>query len=464
MSRSAVAGADSMSAQAPSLPDTRLHGRRLALARVGWLVLVSSALALFVASLAPYTAVLHRRCVGAAACNLAGALDAAGVRGLQADGFSLSAYAASTLILTAINALLWVGLGLLLFWRRSDDGMALLAAAALVLYPVINGSGTGGVIGALALASPAWTLPVEATTILCWTGLFLFIALFPNGRFVPRWMPWVVALFLAQGIFWTFPPVESPLNANNWPIAIPSAIGIGTFVLTICSQLYRYRRSTPVERQQIKWVVFGIVLSLLLWMGVLIAEAVVVVTLPQAAARFAPLNNALWLLTSLPLPLFIALAVLRARLWDIDVLINKALVYGSLTGLLGLGYAGLIIGLASLLRLITGQAASNPLVLVVATLAIAAVVQPVRTRLQAVIDQRFYRRKYDTRQTLNAFSATLRSELDLDQLREALETVVYTTMQPAHLSLWLRLPEPPSAEPAPSVEPRRQLPSGPSPD
>jgi hypothetical protein len=132
---------------------------------------------------------------------------------------------------------------------------------------------------------------------------------------------------------------------------------------------------------------------------------------------------------------------LRSRLWDIDILINKALVYGSLTALLALLYFGLVIGLGSLVRLFTGQVSQSPVVIVASTLAIAALFQPLRHRLQRFIDRRFYRSKYDAAKTLEAFSATLRNEVDLSQLREELVAVVQETMQPAHVSLWLRSPQ-----------------------
>ena len=128
----------------------------------------------------------------------------------------------------------------------------------------------------------------------------------------------------------------------------------------------------------------------------------------------------------------------RSRLWDIDAIINKALVYGLLTGLLAALYAGLIIGLESLAGLIAGQAAINPLVLVISTLVIYALFRPLRRRVQAIIDRRFYRRKYDAARTLAAFSATLRNEVDLATLSEHLVGVVEETMQPASVSLWLR--------------------------
>jgi hypothetical protein len=177
-------------------------------------------------------------------------------------------------------------------------------------------------------------------------------------------------------------------------------------------QIYRYRRVyTPVQRQQTKWVVFGISVGVMI---IVITEVIGGVVAPDSPYQL--LNDFFQLLLFISLPLSIGIAILRYRLWDIDAIINQALVYGSLTALLGALYAGLIIGLESLAELFL----------------------PVRRRLQAIIDQRFYRRKFDAEKTLAAFSAVLQSEIDMHALAEHLLVAVEETMQPERISLWLR--------------------------
>jgi hypothetical protein len=141
---------------------------------------------------------------------------------------------------------------------------------------------------------------------------------------------------------------------------------------------------------------------------------------------------------SLLIPLSFGIAILRYRLYDIDIIINRTLVYGSLTALLALLYIGLIVALQALVGALTGTLSQQPLVIVTSTLVIAALFQPLRRGIQNIIDRRFYRRKYDAARTVAEFDATLRNEVDLQQLSEHLVAVVQETMQPAHISLWLR--------------------------
>ena len=370
----------------------------------------------------------------AAACNLFGSLSPEQFRTMQSTGFSAHDIATFYFSLSIALVVIWAAVGLLIFWRRSDDWLALLVALALVLF---NVSQQGEPPTALALASPAWTLPVEVLSFVSQASFGVFLFLFPNGRFAPRWTRWFALVFLIQAALAVFPPANSPLGETNVP-ALDGLLFASATMVGLYSQIYRYRRvSSPVQRQQIKWAVFGIAITLVL--TILLGASNAFPTLNQSGAAYLVIEN-LFPLALLPIPLSIGIAILRYRLWDIDTIINKALVYGLLTALLGALYAGLIIGLQSLAGAITGQE-SQPVVIVISTLAIATLVLPVRRRIQSMIDRRFYRRKYDAQKTLAAFSASLRNEVDLAHLREQVLVVVEETMQPTQVSLWLREPD-----------------------
>jgi len=195
-----------------------------------------------------------------------------------------------------------------------------------------------------------------------------------------------------------------------------------------------------VQRQQTKWLVFAFSVNVvLLVLFLAIGGLVPAFNQPDSPYRLA--RATMTIIFFLLIPLSIGLAILRYRLWDIDVIINRTLVYGTLTAMLALVYVGPVIVLQFLQNGLAGQAAENPLTVVASTLVIAALFNPLRRRIQAFIDRRFYRRKYDAARTLEAFSATMRDEVDLNQLSEQLVAVVQETMQPTFISLWLRKSE-----------------------
>src|SRR6266571_111673 len=278
--------------------------------------------------------------------------------------------------------------------------------------------------------------------VLGFPSLVLFFFLFPNGHFVPSWTRWVATGFAVLSVCSALLP-NTFFNLSNGPGLLYLPLSLAVFGSLVFAQIYRYRRiSTPTERQQTKWVVFGVAVALLgfLLLGVL---------LPRFLGLFIPLQNvgllpsmiliaSIYLLLLL-IPLSLAIAILHYRLWDVDVLINKTLVYGLLTGTLVVVYVGCILGLQTLLRGLLQQ--TSEVAIVISTLVIAVLFQPLRKRIQQGIDHRFYRRKYDAAHTLAAFSTILRNELDLSQLSEQLVAAVQETMQPAHVSLWLRKAE-----------------------
>ena len=249
-------------------------------------------------------------------------------------------------------------------------------------------------------------------------------------------MALLVFLFAVGGSF--FP--ASPLNTQNLPGTVNIVLVLLLFVTVIFAQIYRYVRvSTPIERQQTKWVVLGIAATFIYFIALDIF-ATLNPKITQARSLGFLLAEASYFLAFLIIPLSIAFSILRYRLWDIDLLINRTLVYGTLTAILALLYFGCVVLLQHLVNGVTGQVGQSPLIIVASTLAIAALFHPLRRRIQKIIDRRFYRRKYDAARSSPTFSDTLRNEVDLNQLREHLVAVVEETMQPAHVSLWLRPP------------------------
>jgi hypothetical protein len=312
----------------------------------------------------------------------------------------------------------------------------------------------------LTLSHPVWTVPVEIITFLAEAPIIFFLLLFPDGRFAPGWTRFAVPVALAQSIFLIFLP-PTVAETVSWLSGLSGLLFIGFLEMAVFSQIYRYRRlATVVARQQIKWAVFGIALTGFLLIG--LSLFALIPGLYQSGSLAELALNTLYPLAALPIPLSIGVAILRYRLWDIDTLINRVLVYGLLTALLGALYAGLIVGLESLAALVTRQS-SDPVALVISTLVIFALFTPVRSRLQRLIDRRFYREKYDAEKTLTAFSTTLQSEIDLGELREQLLVVVEDTIRPSHVSLWLRTSEAPPAQSPYSLEAYSQMSSKPDP-
>ena len=417
-----------------STANKRLSGSRLIIARAIWLALVIPSVGFYIASLPVYYSQIQRTCVDLVTCNIAGALTTKGLLELSAFGLSVSGYAALLTIFFTIIATIWGGIGFLIFWRRSDEWFALVLAFFLVMFNITY---PGFPISALALAYPALNVPIMFLSMLGLVSLALFLVLFPNGQLVPRWMGLFLLLAIIGTVSTALPPTF-PFNSNNAPGWLVGLSNVVVFGAIIFSHIYRYRRvSTRIERQQTRWVVSGIIVVLL---GIGVILPILVFFFPTLNQPTTPssliFGLVIYPILLLSIPISVGIAILRYRLYDIDVLINRTLVYGSLTAILALVYFGLVVGLESLLRSITNQ--NSDAAIVISTLTIATLFQPLRHRLQRVIDRRFYRRKYDAARTLEAFGATLRNEVDLSQLREHLITVVQETMQPSHVSLWLR--------------------------
>ena|SRR5215211_4766699 len=295
----------------------------------------------------------------------------------------------------------------------------------------------------LAEIYPSWWLPIAFISYLGGTCFFIFFYLFPNGCFVPRWTRALAAIWIVYQVPVYFFPA-SPLSGNTWPPLLKTSLWLGFLGTLMVAQVYRYVRvSGQVERNQTKWMVTGLTAVIAVVVGV----SVVIVPFPTLVEPGVPgvlytlVSRTVYYLALLLVPLSIAIAILRYRLWEIDVLINRTLVYGSLTTLLALAYFGSVTATQAIFHSLTDREEQPQLAIVVSTLVIAALFMPLRRRIQAFIDRRFYRRKYDARKTLEAFSAKLRDETDLDALSDDMVGVVRETMQPAHVSMWLR-PDP----------------------
>lgn len=351
-------------------------------------------------------------------------LDPTAAQTLAAHGIGMTAFAVFNIVVPVACFVGWYGVAALILWRRPADRGALAAAFFLLAIPAL-GSASNMATNA-SLSNALGTAAV--------VGIILFCLLFPDGRFAS---PWAMALALTFGavmVVTSLPlPVRPPAMVNVLPVLL--------FMLIVVAQIHRYRSmSSWVQRQQIKVVLVGLATAIvgigLLW-------------LPWGIAPFPTGNGSLYngltnvmvdvVLTALPVS--IGIAMLRNGLWEVDRLINRALVYGSLTVSLAALYIGGVIGLQALFRVVTGQ--SSDLVVAVVTLIVAALFNPWRHRVQAFIDRRFYRHHYDAARTLAIFQSRLRDDVELSRLVADVLSVTQETVQPAHVALWLR--EPPAA-------------------
>jgi hypothetical protein len=413
--------------------DARLRGRWLLIARATWGALVALTLFVFFASLPEYLAQLENLCTPASCVYQQ--LTPGQAETLKGVGLSPTDYAVYIVALTVASMGLCLVISALLIWRRSDDRMAFFVALLLATFGPI-------IVNNTVPDTPSfWQVPKEGMGFLEAALLVMVFLLFPTGRFVPRWTRWTLVVYLVVQVPFTFFP-NAPLLPNNPTSQFGWFLALAELATVVLVQFYRYRWvSGPLQRQQTKWVIFGLAVPIAVnVIGTMLTLLFPELTKPDSLYPLA-LDQTGFLII-LFIPFSFGIAILRYRLWDIDAIINKALVYGLLTAFLAAVYVGLIIGLESLARAIIGNASDEPVVLVVSTLAIAALVQPVRKRIQTIIDRRFYRRKYDAVKTLEKFGAALRNEVDLNELHDQLLAAVEETMQPAHVSLWLRSPQP----------------------
>jgi hypothetical protein len=399
---------------------TTLRGAWLAGARIAWVMVVVSTLVLAVAGYL----VGFQRPELISPPSIRTALDQAGI-----------SHDVAILIGLVLPWVAFTTTGLFIFWRKSDDGAAMLFALLLVVW----GGTTIRALEALERAHSGLWLPVRLLSLTAVFLLLIVLLVFPDGRFVPAWTRLLAGA--AVPLLVLFADVSKTMNALP---DLPEGISRGRFALQVLvasifvatglwAQVYRYRHvSGPVQRQQTHWVVFSLgLLLVVLFVGLIIPSLLV----DTANSWFA------WtLLATAPLfiafPVSVATAILRYRLYDIDRIISRTMVYGALTVLLAGVYAGAVLVLGQLFGGIGGEPPSWAIAGV--TLAVAALFQPARRRIQSTVDRRFNRHRYDAAKTIEGFSVRLRDHVDLDTLTAELLAVVDQTVESTKATLWLR--------------------------
>jgi hypothetical protein len=325
----------------------------------------------------------------------------------------------------AVN-LLWnlayLGAASLIVSRRSDDWIALLVSFTLIALGSVAFSPSNSI---LIVAQPGISPLVNMMEALGYLSLLLLLLIFPDGRFAPTWTRWFVPFLLV------FLVPE--------PLFIFGLFALLVYLLmAIYSQVFRYRHiSDASQRQQTKWVGVGLASQIVVMGSWFFVASQFPADVPTAArtTTLLVILPVVFLFGSL-FPISVTIAILRHRLWDIDIVINRTLVYGTLTGVLVLVYFASVVLFQILFRGLTGQ--ESPLAVVASTLVIAGLFNPLRQRIQAVIDRRLYRRKYDAARTLEAFGAKVRDEVDLSELSTSLLEIVEQSVQPERVTLWLK--------------------------
>lgn len=343
----------------------------------------------------------------------------------------------------SISGLISVALGILLFLRllspdRPYDRMAMFTSFMLLTYGLLISS----VVEVIGEGMEPWNTLYTLVGFFASVLFFLFLLIFPDGRYNPRWTVWIPWTVLAWMIGWFFVPA---LNPDSWqPIYLNLSV-VGLIVLAGSVQVYRYLRLyTPVQKQQTKWVAFVLVVMI---------TAGAVQFLGNGDQPYITKTQGLWFvlfilehvllnLLEVIFPATLFLVIMHYKLWEVDRIINKALVYTVVTIVLVVCYFAIVVVLQSVFRRVIGQ--DSPLAAVVSTLTIAAIFNPARTGIQSFIDRRFYRRHYDAGQALNEFGELVWQETDLETLTLRLREVVQNTLQPDGVGLWLTPVQSPS--------------------
>lgn len=400
------------------------------IALLTWVLVALAYLVFFLADLRQDFAQLQVPCSGED-CNYL-AISQAEADVLEAWDLSLQSYAFLMVGLSVLTVTVFWLLGILILWAQKTSRIAWTVSLFLIVIPISSIADADN----LAANNPGL---YPLSILLSFLGIFiflLFLYLFPNGRFYPRW---AVIQFIANLLFFSLFQLDylGMIEVTARIMRFDMLIFILLLLLAVFLQIQRYRRdSSSVERQQTKWILFGFfgfVLGFIVWFlvfgdGLQFA--------PGAPRLLASLGGwALCQLALCTLPVTMSIAILRYRMWDIDLVIRRTLQYAMLTGILAFVYLGCVVVLQSFVTAVGGQQSSA--VIVISTLAIAALFNPLRNRIQDFLERRFYRTRYDAEHALTRFARTARDEVDMDILSAALVGLASETMQPSRVSLWL---------------------------
>ncbi len=413
--------------QNPSTNVIRMSGRTLVIARSMWLVVCVTASITFLFAL-PYrwTQLTHP-----SATNIAN---------LTALGIAPTFFAAYAIFWEIVIAVPYAILGFIIFWRCGDERIALLASLFLVVFGVGSGTITPTTTALLGL-HPALDLLLHAFPAIAWSGFGIFFYLFPNGQFVPGWTRWLVPIWPLMCILWNFTPA-SPIAPVNWPTWLFMPILFSIWASWVVSQAYRYRRvSNALERQQTKWIVFAIAVIFLANMILIVGHLFIpgfdfMSMLEQPTPQSFAFMLISWVVINpamVSLPIAIAFSIMRYRLWDIDLFINRALVYGTLTACVVVAYVLVVGGLGVLF-----QSSGNFFFSLIATGIIAVVFQPLRDRLQRLVNRLMYGERDDPYTVLSRLNQQLESTLTSDSVLSTIVETIAQTLKLPYAAILLR--------------------------
>ena len=378
-------------------PKLQSGDARQTLARIGWVALAGIVVFTYSAAIPARITQMRNDPLGLGAA-------------LGQIGLSVEFFAVYTTILDSLVALALIAIAALIYWTKPGDRVAVVVSLAFLTLPVALLPLTS----ALNEIYPGWRIPILLFKSFSLTLTLAILTIFPDGRMVPRWSGWILILWLIHSLTWLFfpslSPAPTPIETRTFAQWLSIFFLLIWYGFGLLAQAYRYTKvSNAAQRQQTKWVILGFAVLFAALVGI----SAPVVIIP--AIRVPGIQRLVYLLIEIPialaaltfLPVTFALSIQRYRLWDIDLVIRKTLVYGALTLTLSLIYGGGVILLQQIFRSISGL--SDQLAIVLSTLGIAALFNPLRRRIQKDIELRFYRRQYDANRALEWFNAKMRS-------------------------------------------------------